>query len=118
MPLFTGAREEVAKLHQEPSKAADLQRRTQAAASAEAERLRTAIDGLNGTVEQLHGEVNQASFCAINSVLSIARCYYNNIRFDLVSEGYPDGYTDEQLEQIDAEVEPFSRALAEKLKLN
>jgi len=34
-----------------------------------------------------------------------------------VSEGYPDGYTDEQLEQFDTEVESFARALAEKLKL-
>jgi len=53
----------------------------------------------------------------IHSAFSIVRCYYNNIRFDLVSEGYPNGYTDEQLEQIDAKVEPFARALAEKLKL-
>ena len=53
----------------------------------------------------------------IHSAFSIVRCYYDNIRFDLVSERYPDGYTDEQLEQFDTEVEPFARALAEKLKL-
>jgi len=50
-------------------------------------------------------------------MFSIARCYYPNIHFDLVSEGYPDGYTDKQLGQIDAEVEPFARGLTEKLKL-
>jgi len=33
-----------------------------------------------------------------------------------VSEGYPPGYTEEQLEEFDAEVEPFARALAEKLR--
>ena len=117
MPLIAGAHEEVAKLRQELSEAADLQRKTEVATSAEAEWLRTTIDSLNGTVEQLQGEVDQASFRAIHSAFSIVRCYYDNIRFDLVSEGYPDGYTDEQLEQFDAEVEPFARALAEKLKL-
>ena len=117
MPLFAGARDEAAKLRQELAEAVDLQKKIEAALTAEAERLRTVIDSLNGTVKQLRGAEDQASFRAIHSAFSIARNYYDNIRFDLVSEGYPDGYTDEQLEQFDAEVEPFARALAEKLKL-
>ena len=40
----------------------------------------------------------------------------NNIRLDAVSEGYPDGYIEEQLDEFNAEVEPYARALAEKLK--
>ena len=94
-----------------------MRKKNEAALVAEAEKLRTIIDSLNGTVERLRGEVDQASFRAIHSAFSIVRCYYDNIRFDLVSEGYPDGYTDEQLEQFDTEVESFARALAEKLKL-
>ena len=34
----------------------------------------------------------------------------------LGERGYPDSYTDEQLEKFDVEVEPFARALAEKLR--
>jgi len=118
LPLFAGARGEAAKLRQELAEAVDLQKKIEAALTAEAERLRTVIDSLNGTVKQLRGAEDQASFRAKHSAFSIARSYYDNIRFDLVSEGYPDGaYTDEQLEQFDAEVEPFARALAEKLKL-
>ncbi|KAG2537488.1 hypothetical protein PVAP13_9NG300773 [Panicum virgatum] len=117
LPLFAGARDEAAKLRQELAEAVDLQKKIEAALTAEAERLRTVIDSLNGTVKQLRGAEDQASFRAVHSAFSIARNYYDNIRFDLVSEGYPDGYTDEQLEQFDAEVEPFARALAEKLKL-
>jgi len=56
--LLAGAREEVAKLRQELFEAADLQRKTKAASSAEAEWLHTAIDSLNGMVEQLQGEVD------------------------------------------------------------
>ena len=40
----------------------------------------------------------------------------NNIRLDAVSEGYPDGYIEEQLDEFNAEVEPYARALAGKLK--
>jgi hypothetical protein len=35
----------------------------------------------------------------------------------MMSEGYPAGYIEEQLEAIDIEVEPFAWALAEKLRL-
>ena len=40
----------------------------------------------------------------------------NNIRLDAVSEEYPNGYIEEQLDEVDVEVEPYAGALARKLK--
>jgi hypothetical protein len=40
----------------------------------------------------------------------------NNIRLDAVSEEYPNGYTEEQLDEVDVEVEPYAGALTGKLK--
>jgi len=63
--LFACSRDEVAKLRQELAEAEDLRKKNEAALVAEAEKLRTIIDSLNGTVERLRGEVDQASFRAI-----------------------------------------------------
>ena len=53
---------------------------------------------------------------AIRYAFSVVRSYYDNIRLDMMSEGYPTGYIEEQLDEVDVEVEPYAGALARKLK--
>ena len=67
-------------------------------------------------MEQLRAAVDKALFRATQFTFSITRSYYDNIRLDMMSEGYPTGYIEEQLDEFDAEVEPYARALAGKLK--
>ena len=52
----------------------------------------------------------------IERTFALARSHYENINLGVVSQGFARGYTEEQLDEIEAEVTPFARILADALE--
>jgi hypothetical protein len=52
----------------------------------------------------------------VNQTFTIARSHYANINLEALSEGYPDGYEDEELEKLESDVAPLSQALANRIE--
>lgn len=58
----------------------------------------------------------EAVISGINCSFAIARSHYGKtIDLEGMSEWYASGYTDEQLDELEAALEPVARALAERL---
>lgn len=56
----------------------------------------------------LHGGVNR--------VFAIARSHYRNINLRVLSLGYPTGYIDVQLDDLEPKVTPLSRDLSDRIE--
>lgn len=52
----------------------------------------------------------------VHRVFSIARTHYERIDLDYISQGFAPGYTEEEIDEIEAIVAPLARRLAESIE--
>jgi len=70
------------------------------------------IQGVDGAREG----VKEALLHGVQRALAVTCSHYSNITLDELSQGFPVGYTDAELDEIEGEVMPFARTLAEKMQ--
>ena len=77
-------------------------------------------DELIGTVESMPQRVHEVAVASlqygIRQTLAIARSHYEDIDLAAISRGFPLGYTDEALDEMEREAAPLAEALASAVK--
>ena len=70
------------------------------------------IQGVDGAREG----VKEVLLHGVRRALAVTCSHYSNITLDELSQGFPVGYTNAELDEIEGEVMPFARTLAEKMQ--
>jgi hypothetical protein len=52
----------------------------------------------------------------VNQTFTIARSHYAIINLEVLSEGYPDSYEDEELQKLESDVAPLSQVLVDRIE--
>ena len=60
--------------------------------------------------------MKEALLHGVQRALAVTCSHYSNITLDELSQGFPVGYTDAELDEIEGEVMPFARTLVEKMQ--
>lgn len=66
---------------------------------------------------RVHEPERDALRPGINQTFTIGRSHYaNNINLEVLSQGYPDVYEEDELEEFEVEVAPLSQNLADRIE--
>ena len=74
------------------------------------------VQGVEGMPQRMHAMGAASLHYGVLQTLAIARSHYENIKFDVLSRGFPAEYTDEELDGFEREAAPFATALSEGMK--
>ena len=70
----------------------------------------------SGIPDHVRGQIQETRRSSIQRCFSIARSHYSNIDLEALSEGYAPGTTDEEVEELDAEVLELALALSLRIE--
>ncbi|RLN35456.1 uncharacterized protein C2845_PM03G33080 [Panicum miliaceum] len=74
------------------------------------------ISQLNHSAKGAQNTVNQALHLGVRRAFAVAYSHYVDIDLPELSQGFASGYEEEDLEQIENDIAPLTRALAEKME--